>query len=115
MPHGHEKADERNLALHRLALRKWKDDPQAAKEKVLAVLDRWGTMPHLQGQAALLKRWRTMLDLPVRELEAAILGESGQQLRQASPLGVLISPKERFLVYRELAGTGRRQERTPCA
>ncbi|MBN1443542.1 MAG: hypothetical protein JXA90_12600 [Planctomycetes bacterium] len=105
MKHGHEKADERNLALHRLALRKFRQDPAGSKTKILALLDRWSALPHLKRQAPLLDAWRKILELPPEQVEAEILNDESQQLRQCSPLGVLISPEERFAVYRDLSRT----------
>ena len=103
MSHGHEKADARNLALHRLALEKLRANPEASRQKVLALIDRWMAMPHLNGQIPLLVQWRKMLELPSDFLTDKILADEGQQLRQCSPLGVLITPQERFAVYRELS------------
>ena len=102
MRHGHAKAEERNLALHRLALQKIKHDPSQIA-KVFELLDRWSAMPHLKRQAALLGAWRRILGLPVDQLEAAVLSDDAQQLRQCSPLGILITAQERFAVYRDLA------------
>ena len=102
MSHGHEKADQRNLALHRLALEKLKRDPAEAKRKILELLDRWCAMPHLKRQLPLLEAWRRILELPADQVETTILSDESQQLRQCSPLGVLITPQERFAVYREL-------------
>ncbi|MBI4601704.1 MAG: hypothetical protein HY721_07070 [Planctomycetes bacterium] len=103
MRHGHADADERNLALHRLALEKLRAAPEEGVLKVLALLDRWLAMPHLKRQAPLLREWREVLRLPVQEIEARVLSEAGQELRQCSPLGVLIDPRERFAVYRRLS------------
>ena len=104
MKHGHEKADARNLALHRLALQKFREDPAEGKKKVLALLDRWSSLPHLQRQMPFLEAWRAILDLPVDEVEATVLSDASQPLRQCSPLGVLITPQERFAAYRKLLG-----------
>jgi len=54
----------------------------------------------MKRQAPLLREWRDLLSLPIEAIEARILAEQGQQLRQCSPLGVLITPGERFAVYR---------------
>ncbi|HAK95060.1 MAG TPA: hypothetical protein DCM87_08685 [Planctomycetes bacterium] len=101
MRHGHEKADARNLALHRLALEKLQRDPSQVA-KVFELLDRWSAMPHLKRQAPLLGAWRRLLELPPVQWEAMILSDESQQLRQCSPLGVLITAQERFAVYRDL-------------
>jgi hypothetical protein len=91
------------LKLHALAFEKLKADPEGGKAKARELLDRWLVMPHLQRQAPLLRRWREVLDLPVDELESTIMSEDGQQLRQCSPMGALITPQERFAVFRGLA------------
>ncbi len=102
MEHGHARADERNLAVHRLALDKLKAAPEEGARKILEVLDRWLVMPHLKRQEPLLREWQNVVKMPLPEIEARILSESGQQLRQCSPLGVLITSQERFAVYRKL-------------
>lgn len=96
-------SEERSLALHRLALRKLREDPVRGKLEVLAVLDRWSSLPYLARQRSHLDAWRRLLELPVETLESEILREEAQPLRQSSPLGVLVEPGERFAVFRELA------------
>jgi hypothetical protein len=103
MSHGHERADERNLALHRLALEKLRLEPVDGRRRARELLDRWSAMPHLSRQLPFLLEWRRLLELSPEELESTILSESGQQLRQCSPLGVLISPRERFELYEKLS------------
>jgi len=98
--HGHAKTDERNLELHRLALRKLKAEPEAGRRKALALLDRWLAMPHLQRQIPLLRRWRELLQWTPEQLEAYVLSDAAQPLRQCSPLGALLGPRERFTIYR---------------
>jgi hypothetical protein len=101
MEHGHARADERNLAVHRFALAKLEAAPEEGARKVLELLGRWLLMPHLKRQEPLLREWQHIIRKPFPEIEARVLSESGQQLRQCSPLGVLITAQERFAVYRE--------------
>lgn len=100
--HGHAKADARDLALHRLAFEKLRADPDGGRQAALALLERWLAMPHLAASRPLLQRWQRLLELPVEQVETQIMSEQGQQLRQCSPLGVLITTAERATVYQRL-------------
>jgi hypothetical protein len=66
------------------------------------LLDDWLSRPDLARTAPLFRRWREALELPVDELEDLIINDPNHQLIQCSPMGVLITPQERFAVYREL-------------
>jgi hypothetical protein len=101
MEHGHSKSERRNVALHKLAFRKLRSDPVGGRERIVRLLEAWLRAPHLRRQAPLLEEWRRILDLSIDDLESRILGEAGESLRQSSPMGVLITPRERFAVYRE--------------
>jgi hypothetical protein len=102
MEHGHSKSERRNLALHRLAFEKLRADPIGGKEKMARLLEKWLRAPHLRRQARLLEEWRRAIELPLDDLESRILSDAGQSLRQSSPMGVLITPAERFAVFREI-------------
>ena len=101
MEHGHSKSERRNLALHKVAFRNLRSDPGGGKLKLARLLEKWLNVPHLKRQVPLLEEWRRILELPIDRLETRVLGDSGQALRQSSPMGVLITPRERFEVYRE--------------
>jgi hypothetical protein len=103
MEHGHAKAEERHLALHRLAFEKLRADPEGGKHKARELLERWLGMANLEASHLLFRRWQALLDRPVDEIEEEILGDTDHQLIQCSPLGALITPRERFAVYQRLA------------
>jgi hypothetical protein len=103
VPHGHSKAEERHRALHRLAFEKLRADPEGGRAKARALLDRWLAMPNLGASHPIFREWQRLLERPVEEIETRILNDCEQQLSQCSPLGSLITPQERFAVYRQLA------------
>jgi hypothetical protein len=71
------------------------------------LLDRWLAGSADNRSAALWRRWYELLELPVAELEEFILTDRDHQLIQCSPMGAVITPQERFAVYRELTAAGR--------
>jgi hypothetical protein len=100
--HGHAKADYRNLELHRTALGKLKSNPELLPA-VLALLRRWLDDETLRPSWPHLRRWREALtEWPIERLEALVLDpEEGQVLRQCSPLGPVLTPRERSVAFME--------------
>ncbi len=99
MEHGHTGAEQRHLQLHRLAFAKLRAAPATGKAKLVIVLDRWLKDPEFKRQTPLLRQWQKALELPMDQLETLVMTDQGQQLRQCSPMGVLLEPQERFSVY----------------
>jgi hypothetical protein len=102
--HGHSAADRRNLHLHRVALARLRARPEL-RAACVSLIDRWLADPDLDSAADALRRWREMLlDWPVERIEAvALSGDDGQELRQCSPLGPVLTPRERWHALAELA------------
>lgn len=88
----HERHDRRSLVLHQEAVRVLRGHPERAA-RALEVLTRWQaggdvhTMP-------LWNEWRRIIEGQLWEL-AIQDNDTGQQLRQASPLGFVLSDEKR--------------------
>jgi hypothetical protein len=70
----------------------------------LALLERWRADPARAASALHLARWREMLEGWSDERIAAVVldDEGGQALRQCSPLGPALSPRERWRILEEV-------------
>jgi hypothetical protein len=95
---GHQRIDQRSLALHRTIAGKLRADPA-----LLAVardnLDRWSkergrSQPYLDV-------WREILNRPIEEVLALMVEESEKMtaLRQANPFAGILTPRERWAIY----------------
>ncbi|HOY59324.1 MAG TPA: hypothetical protein PK640_14480 [Verrucomicrobiota bacterium] len=104
--HGHSKADLRNWQLHRAALDKLRQQPELLRS-VLALLEGWLRDENLCASRAGLLQWQQMLTgWPLDRVRLAVLdAEQGQALRQCSPLGPVLTPKERWRVLEEIGTT----------
>jgi hypothetical protein len=100
--HGHRRADQRNLHLHRAALEKLRTDPEV-RARCLALVMRWLASPDLRASRQWLEEWHTMLrEWPVERIADIVLDqERGQTLRQCSPLSPALTPRERWALIRE--------------
>jgi hypothetical protein len=101
--HGHSRADARNLYLHRAALANLLGDP-ALRERCLSLVTRWLAQPEQRPAWPYLERWREMLaHWPPERIAPVVLDEEGgQALRQCSPLGPALTPRERWQLLREI-------------
>ncbi len=101
--HGHRQAELRNLHLHRAALAKLHDRPEFRKA-CLDLVERWLVQPSLQASRPWLEQWRDMLaSWDWQRLAETVLDEAaGQTLRQCSPLGPVLSPRERWSLLAEV-------------
>jgi len=100
--HGHRFADARNLHLHRAALDKLRREPER-RGACLQLVESWLAQPEPAARRW-LEEWRRMLaDWPVEEIARVVLDETGgQTLRQCSPLGPLLAPRERWQLLAEI-------------
>jgi hypothetical protein len=101
--HGHAAADLRNLHLHRAAFARLREQP-GLRRACLSLAERWLADPALQSASPWLQRWRDMLaDWSIDRIEAVVLAEeTGQALRQCSPLGPALTARERWAALEEL-------------
>lgn len=101
--HGHERADQRNLHLHRVALKKLRRYPELTSH-ALELVEKWLEDEATQPSRAWLEEWRVMLsDWSVERMMDVVLDpQGGQTLRQCSPLGPVLTPRERWDALHEI-------------
>jgi hypothetical protein len=99
---GHQRIDQRSLALHRAIAGKLRADPS-----LLAVahdnLERWSAQ---KGRSQpYWDAWRDILKRPLDEVLAIMVEESERMtaMRQASPFAGILTPRERWAIYDEFA------------
>jgi len=93
--------DRRSLDMHRAIAAKLLEDP--ARESFIAetraILEKREGAPAARRQR---NAWRAILSLPLAELAAKISEDSHEMtvLRRASPFAPLLTPQERWAIYR---------------
>lgn len=98
----HDLIDERSLALARAIVEAIDRDPaRAGLERARATCERWS----LQGPAPAVTEWTRILEREWEAIRALLLdpGEEGRRLRQSSPFCGILSPRERWEIYRRFA------------
>ena len=100
---GPQRSDLRNLHLHRAAVAKLIGSP-ALREPCLALVCKWLAAEELRGSRPYFERWRELLETASDdELVRIVLDpERGQALRSCSPLGPVLTSKERWELLREV-------------
>ena len=95
---GHQRIDQRSLALHRAIAEKLRAHP-ALLEIALDNLDRW-TLMRSRSQPY-WDAWREILSRPLPEILDLLEEESERMtaLRQATPFAGVLEPKERWAIY----------------
>lgn len=97
---GHQRIDQRSLALHRAIAEKLRNDP-ALIAIALDNIERWSragsrSQPYWDA-------WREILKRPLPEI-LDLLGEESERmtaLRQATPFAGVLEPSERWAIYEE--------------
>ena len=96
----HASIDRRSLALSRAIIKKLEEgDIEAGVARARAVNRRWrkvaGTTLH--------EEWKTILQRDWPNIKAALLdaSEQGQALRQNNPFCGILTPRERWAIFRE--------------
>jgi predicted NAD/FAD-dependent oxidoreductase len=95
---GHQRIDQRSLALHRAIAEKLRAHP-ALLEIARDNLDRW-TLMQSRSQPY-WDAWRKILSRPLPEI-LELLGEESERmtaLRQATPFAGVLEPAERWAIY----------------
>ena len=99
---GHQRIDQRSLALHRAIADKLRADP-ALIAIAVENLERWSLAGgHSQ---AYWDAWREILNRPLPEI-LDLLGEESERmtaLRQATPFAGVLTPPERWAIYERFA------------
>jgi hypothetical protein len=88
----HLRNDQRSLALHEEAVRVLREHPEKAAV-ALEVLTRWQSAGDVHTMP-LWNEWRRIIEGALWEI-AVEDSDRGQQLRQASPLGFVLTPEQR--------------------
>ena len=95
----HQEIDRRSLEMVRRIVAKIDADPERqGLGHARRVCERWVA----QGIRS-AREWLTLLDKPWEEMRAILLDESdeGQRLRQTDPFCGILTPEERWEIYRE--------------
>jgi hypothetical protein len=95
----HAQIDERSLRLARAIVERIDRDPaRAGLERARATCRRWSQ----QRPAPAIREWLEILERPWEEIRAVLLDESehGQRLRQSDPFCGILTPQERWTIYR---------------
>jgi hypothetical protein len=95
----HQDIDRRSLEMVRRIVAKIDADPERrGLAHAKQVCDRWVT----QGIAS-AREWQKLLEKPWAEIRALLLLENdeGQRLRQTDPFCGILTPSERWQIYRE--------------
>jgi hypothetical protein len=108
---GHERNDRVNLAYHRAIAERLLSDPGVlarARERVDAWAERGTVHRHY------VDEWQSVLQRHPQEI-ASLLADEGAHamaLRQVSPFAGVLTPRERWAIWRELRGSARDQVAT---
>src|SRR5258705_14023213 len=95
----HDGIDQRSLAMARAIVEKIDRDPdRKGLEKARTTCDRW---LNLHSSLAIIE-WREILERPWEEIREVLLDESeeGRRLRQSDPFCGILTPPERWDIYR---------------
>ena len=101
--HGHARSDLRHLHLHRVAMAKLGRQPELRRSCV-ALIDKWLEESAHVASRPWLMQWREMLsNWTLEQIADVVLDpESGQTLRQCSPLAPVLTPQERWAALEEI-------------
>ena len=95
----HQEIDRRSLAMARRIVAKIDADPERlGLAHAKRVCERW-----VEQGIRSAREWRSLLDRPWEEVRSILLEESdeGQRLRQTDPFCGILTPAERWEIYRE--------------
>lgn len=95
----HSQIDQRSLAMARAIVARIDRDPaRAGLAKAKETCRRWMERCPLPAH----REWSSLLDRPWEEVRSLLLeeSESGQRLRQSDPFCGILTPQERWEIYR---------------
>ena len=98
----HDDIDSRSLALAQAVAAVIDRDPRrAGLDKARRTCARW----HLQSPARATAEWIAILERDWPQVRTVLLdpGEGGRRLRQSNPFCGILSPRERWELYRQFA------------
>ena len=100
----HQQIDKRSLRMARGIVAKIDQDPaRAGLAKARSVCQRW----YDQRPSPAIKEWLDILQQPWEQIREVLLDESenGKRLRQSDPFCGILTPRERWEIYREFSDT----------
>ena len=100
----HQQIDQRSLAMVRAIVDKIDGDPtRAGLTKARATCQRWSA----RSPSAAIQEWLKILDRPWEQIREVLLdgSEEGQRLRQSDPFSGVLTPQERWEIYRQFSET----------
>ncbi len=94
---GHQRIEERSIALHKRISELLEKDPQlldVAFRNLLKAVEVHGELP-------VFREWARILDCPIGEIRAILISpsEKARWLRQSSPFSGILEPRERWQIY----------------
>jgi len=98
----HDQIDQRSLALARAVVDAIDRDPaRSGLERARKTCGRW----LLQSPSPAVNEWSLILTREWGEIRTSLLdpGEAGRRLRQSNPFCGVLSPRERWEIYRRFA------------
>ena len=96
----HQRIDERSLAMARAIVEKIDRDPaREGLSRARAICERW----HRNSQHPAIAEWMSILQKPWEQVRGILLdpSEEGQRLRQSDPFCGILTPHERWAIYKE--------------
>jgi hypothetical protein len=96
----HRAIEERSLAMARVIVERIDADAdRAGLDQARAVCERWAE----RGLTPAVAEWLAILEKPWKEVRRILLdtSEEGRRLRQSSPFCGIMTPQERWKIYRE--------------
>jgi hypothetical protein len=96
----HQQIDERSLAMVRAIVEKIDHDPEkSGLARARATCERW----YRVRPSPAIKEWLQILDRSWEQIREVLLDPSqeGQRLRQSDPFCGILTPQERWKIYRE--------------
>lgn len=108
---GHRKNDLRSLRLHQVIAEKLRADPISVLRKARANVDKWRDDV---SSAYYVREWDSLLSGPMDRLLEVMLEDSehATALRHASPFAGVLTPQERWTIYRAFREEGQFEERS---
>lgn len=97
----HGEIDHRSLRLARAIVSRIDHDPQhAGLDRAREVCKRWMS----RNPSPAVKEWADIVAHPWSEVRAVLLNESedGQRLRQSSPFCGILTPRQRWQIYKQV-------------
>lgn len=97
----HDAIDRRSLTMAQRIVEKIDDDPaRGGLAHARSVCERWVSRGNVPAQ-----EWLQILDRPWEEIREILLSESedAKRLRQSDPFCGILTPQERWQIYREAA------------